>query len=810
MLSAASSLPQGQLPLSRTPLIGREREVAAVVTLVWDERVPLLTLTGPGGVGKTRLALEAAARLVGELPDDVCFIPLASVRDPDLVVTGIASALGVREVGLESIQDRLIERLTGRRLLLVLDNFEHILPAAGLVGDLLAACPELQILTTSRASLHLRDERIYPVPPLPLPDDTLARLLDELETNPSIKLFVQQARAVNPDFELTGENALVVATICTRLDGLPLAIELAAARTRALSPQALLSHLDQRLRLLTGGPRDAPARQQTLSDTIQWSYDLLSPEQQALFRLLSVFVGGFTLEAAQEVAYGAGSLNDLEQLIDASLITVGEGLDRTPRFGMLETIHEFGLESLSACGESPKAFERHAEYFTVLAEQAQPVLAGAPDQKQWLIRLDSDHANLQAAFDWSIHSGDVIRAYRMAISLDEFWHALGYGEEGRRWLMMILDLPADVSVDMQAAAHRSLGMLMREYGQYDEAEALHLRAIDLYHESGNLEGLAETYISAGDVSMYRGAYERASELYERGHALAEAAGIQRLVAVGLIGRCAIAVLVARDYDRAEGFAAQSLQISRAARDERNSAMALVFLGHVALWRGDLDAAERWAQECIACATEVGDFGWIALGLELTGYIELERAEYANAYQHFVESLRINWNARELMMCAECLEGLAGSAAGLGHHARGAQLLGVAAVLRDRIGSPVPPPRQARYDRTLATISSGLCTEQLAATVAEGRAWTLEHAIAYALEPLELVEPAPARDPLSILTRREIEVLRLLVEGYSNKEIAVELSISPHTAVRHVASIMNKLGAESRTAAATWAMRNGIA
>jgi predicted ATPase/class 3 adenylate cyclase len=693
------------LPRQPTPFLGREREVADVVGLLGTDEVQLLTLTGPGGTGKTRLALQAAADLLDDFPDGVFFVPLASVSDPALVPSAIAGALGIREEGERSLMDRLHDVLAPKWLLLVLDNVEHLIEAASAVGELLGASSALKVLATSRLPLHLRAEREYPVPPLALPRRKPPPTLEQLSQYESVRLFIERAQAVNPDFTVNNSNAPAVAEICHRLDGLPLAIELAAARVRMLPPEAMLARLEQRLPFLTRGARDAPARQRTLRDTIAWSYDLLDPSDQTLFRRLSVFAGGCTLDAAEAVANPAGDLDmfgGLERLVEHSLLRQVVGVTREPRFAMLETIREFGLERLSESGETDAVRRRHVAFFLALVEQAEPALLG-PEQLTWLTRLEAEHDNLRTALDWAI--GREETALQLAAGLAVFWLFRGHLSEGRGWLE---------------------------------------RALEARGEPGPV--YMQALVAAGEIARHLGDYERAAALQESGLALARTFGDRRAEARALLALGFLAGNVDGDFARAETLTEESLGLWRTLGEAWGIARALNNLGYGAYLRGDFGRAAALLDEAVAVAREAGDRSLLVYVLDSRGALAEAQGELRRAAGLYQEALALAQEIANPIAVALALSALAGVAAKRRQPANAARMLGAASALMEAIGASMTTEDEARVAETVSTAREFLGEVAFAAAWEEGRAQPLDQAVAEAL-PLgnELAMSAPTNN-----------------------------------------------------------------
>ena len=636
------------LPIQSTPLIGREAQIMAVQELLQHADVRLVTLTGPGGMGKTRLGMQVAVDLSDDFEHGVYFVDLAPIGDPGLVISTIAQTLKVRETSDQPLIASLEEYLREKRMLLLLDNFEQVVAAAPTVADLLATCPHLKLLVTSREVLHLRGEHEFPVPPLALPD---SKQLPELRPDlaPSIlshysavALFSQRAQAVKPDFRLTVQNAAAVAEICVRLDGLPLAIDLAAARCKIFSPQAILSRLGSRLGLLTGGAHDLPGRQQTLRDAIAWSYDLLDNPEMILFARLSVFVGGCTLEAIESVCRDPDLeidiLNGLTSLVDKSLLRQVEGIGDEPRFTMLETIREYALERLGESGEMESLRCRHTEYHLALAEQAEPELTG---QKQvaWLERLESEHDNLRAALGWAIEHCNTGWALRLCGALGQFWALHSYFSEGRGWLTRVLDIPHidSLSALARAKAFNWAGYLAYRQTDLTAARPLFEKSLELAREAGEKWVAAHALNGLGNVEWTQGNLAAARPIYEKSLALhreiADKWGIS--ISLGNLGNVAWAQ---SDYPMARSYYEESLAIDRELGDKQGIAWTLNVLGGLALTQGDFPAARTFFEESLALQQQVGDKSCTAEALNNLAMLARDQGDFKQAVSLAQESL----------------------------------------------------------------------------------------------------------------------------------------------------------------------------
>ena len=631
--------PIARLPVELTPFIGREREVAEISSLIRRASVRLVTLTGPGGSGKTRIAARVGSEALDAFPDGVVFVALAPMSDPRLLAPALAGELGVKDTGGLPVVDALKARIAGKRLLLVLDNFEHLLEAAPIAGELLAACPGLAVLATSRTCLHLVAEHEYPVPPLALPARAEAGDLDAVAGADAVSFFLDRTRSVKPDFALTDRNAPAVVEICYRLDGLPLAIELAAARLRLLSPQALLDRLGSRLDLLASSARDVPDRQRTLRAAIDWSYGLLAPEQQRLFARLAVFHGGCSLEAAEVVC---GSWQDVDvlpaltALVEQSLVRQSEGPAGEPRFAMLETIHAYAAEKLQTCDEFERMVERQAAYYLDLAEREE---RNDSDNASWFAQVRGDEDNFRAALEAFLGRGRVEEELRLSWTLLDYWATSGLQSEGRQWFDRGLEADNGVDRSVRCKALNGTANLARQQGEYDRAISLYRECVELADEIGDRTRSASALNSWGAAVMAQGDFDQALTLCTQALALFQEFGIEWGEGYALMNLAEAAARTG-DLERARELFQQAATVER----RLGNVWALVHiqgaLGETARWSGDLPAAKAWFEETLETAREIGHAGGEGTALVGLANVALDTGSFASSVAMLQASLPI--------------------------------------------------------------------------------------------------------------------------------------------------------------------------
>lgn len=803
---AAQDLPQ---PL--TALVGRDRELEEVRGMLLEPDTHLVTITGPAGVGKTRFALALTHYLRAEYQHGAAFVSLLASSGPELVLPNIARAFNIRDEGERSLDERLSAYLRHRQMLVVLDNFEQVVDAAPVVTELLAGCPALKVLVTSSVLLRVQGEREYALLPLPFPQPDELPTLEELSRMESVALFVQRARVVRPDFTLNESNAAAVAEICHKLDGLPLAIELAAARSKVLSPAALLSRLDDRFQVLVSTSRDVPARQQTMRNAIAWGYNLLEADEQALLRRLSVFNGGWTLQAAEVVCRlnAVDILDGLSSLADKSLVRQREQEDGELRFSMLETIREYALEKLAESGQLDDAHRAHALYFSNLSRLAVEELTGTHGP-EWLNLLEQDHDNLRSAMRWVIDWQEGELGLGLAEGLWRFWDVRGHMSEGRRWLTKLVALRgADTPTVDRSRSLFGLGRFAYQQADFPAAQAYFEESYAVGLHCGDLSAIAGALMQRGRIFLITGDHAAARTLYEEGLLLRRKAGEPWGIAMALLIRGRLDAEQG-DIEDARPFVEESLASFRAIGYHVGVASALSHLGNLALYEGRLDDARLRYEEGLAIQREIGDREGAGLSLMNLARVACNGGDQQRASELLSESMVIFEDLGSSVHVAACLEVFAEAAAREAHFELALQMAATAVTWRTIKSAPIPPVAESQFERLMSTLRQQLGNEGYVRSWELGRTMPLDRAIAVVVAGL----PAFTGDSPDLagdqgLTRRELEILQLVADGLSNQEIAARLYISPRTTTTHISNILRKLCVSSRTAAVATARRSGL-
>ena len=858
-------------PAILTSLVGREHEIHAVCTLLRRPEVCLVTLTGTGGVGKTRLSLQVATDLLNDFADGIYFIPLAVISDPDLVIPTIAQVLGVKESGERPLLDLLQAYSQDKRLLLLLDNFEQLVAAAPKLVALLTSCPRLKILVSSRAVLHLQVEYEFPVSPLALPDLSHLPEREALSQYAAVALFLRCAKTARPSFQLTSDNTRTIAEICVRLDGLPLAIELAAARLKLLSPQALLARLENRLQLLTSGARDAPVRQQTLRNTIAWSYDLLDAQEQRLFWRLAIFVGGSTLEAVEGLStelgeMSAGVLDGVASLIDKSLLRQVEQEAQELRLLMLATIREYAREILAASGELANVRQAHAAYYLRLSEQVELELGG-PQQAARLELLEREHDNLRAALSWFLEQAGNEKeieselnrelALRLGGALGKFWIVHGYISEGRNFLDRALAVGKPLASTRIEAAVQAKGLIIAGnlafiQNDYEHAEPLLQQSLTLYRELDDQPGIAFALSMLGSVTWTKGnmaaartlteealeiarkvddmervanslfvlgllfssqgEYTQARALLEKSVATHRAMGNKRGIAHALSQLVQVHLVSLEDRAKVGPLLEECLALSQALGFKEGIAASYCVSGQLALSQKDLVAARSFAEKSANLYRELGHRHGTANSLGLLAEVLTTGGDHAAAQALFEQSLAIACELNEQWVATVYLTKLGEVVAVQRKFTWAAQLWGAAEALRDAFSVPIPLAQRADYQRSLSAVRVHLGERAFVAAWTQGRTMTPLQALAARGQKPASSSPTTTTPPTypAGLTAREVEVLRLLASGLTDQQIAEKLVLSPRTVHAHLSSIYNKLTVTSRSAATRYAIEHHLA
>jgi predicted ATPase/DNA-binding SARP family transcriptional activator/DNA-binding CsgD family transcriptional regulator len=810
--AGASPRRRHNLPAALSSFVGREREILEVKRALAMTR--LLTLTGTGGSGKTRLALEVAKNLVGAYPDGVWLVELAGLSEENLVPQTIAGALRVQEQPGQPLPETLAEALRSKKMLLILDNCEHLIEAVARMLDvLLGSCQHLRVLATSREALDLAGEVRWPVPPLSAPTSEDALTAEELEGYESARLFVERASNRRPGSVTTTENARAVAQICRQLEGVPLAIELAAARVGTLSVEQISERLEDSLNLLTGGGRTVVPRQQTLRGALDWSHELLDEHERNLFRKLSAFMGGWTLGAAEVVGSG-GDIKEgdvlelLSNLVDKSLVVAEATKEGGVRYRMLEPVRKYAREKLKEGGETDAIQRRHAEFFLEVAEEAEPKLRG-PEQGEWLERLETDHDNLRVDLRWLLEHERPEMVLRLAGALWRFWYARGYLGEGRQWLEEALALSGEATA-LRARVLNGAGHLAWAQGDLEQAATLREEGLKLSRQMGDKAGVAASLNGLSFVARMRGEYLAARSLAQRALAIHRELSDRWGIGLSLFLSGAAATFQG-DYAAARPLLEEALAVCREVGDLEYIADSLGILGIMYVNQEDYAAARPVLEEALRIMSTLEDRRGVARCLSVLGDIALEQHEHRAARSRCEEALMMFKDLGDKWWIAWSLDGLAKVAAAQKQHTRAVRLFGSAKALRDSAGVSGPAHQRALCERYLAAARDELDKAAFAAAWDEGRKMTLEQSIEYALFEEE-EQPSSAtpveEEPPPTLTYREREVAALVARGLTNRQIAQELAITERTVETHVSKVLRKLGLGSRTQIAAWAIERG--
>jgi predicted ATPase/transcriptional regulator with XRE-family HTH domain len=733
-----STIPNN-LPAPATPFIGREAEVQVGTKLLRSDEVRLLTFSGPPGIGKTRLSLRVATAMLGmpDFAEGIYFVPLATIREPSAVAAHIARTLKVADDDTRTPVELLREYMRGKRILLLLDNFEQVVSAGPVVSELLLAAPGLKVVTSSREPLHLYGEHDFPVPPLSLPDPSDLPSFEKLEHYEGIRLFLQRASAVQPGFAISPDNASDIVAICARLDGLPLAIELAAARTRHFTPGEILQRLEPSLQLLVGGPQDLPPRQQTLRAAIEWSYDLLSPDEQFLFRALGLFAGADPNALRGVWSWHTTHANESEavapedvaaSLVDKNMLRLDPTEDGGARYWMLETIRDYALEKLNADPQGDEIAGQHTAYYLALAEEANVGIRG-PQGGEWLARLEVEHDNLRLALRRSLIRGDSKSTLRLGSALRWFWYLRGYVVEGRRWLDEALSVGTELSRE-RAEALTALGVLAERVGDHEGATAALTESLAAMRSLGDNVGVASALHNLAGVALEHSDYERAEAIYNESLAIWRSLDDKRSIG-STIHNMSLIAYSRGDYERALQMCREAIPLLEEAGDLTFVSRVLIAVGEILRLQGNYPEAAQYYRRSMDIADRLGDRKGKSLVLCNLGYVERRIGEIDRAEAYTLEALKFDVEAGDRANIAQDIIAVAGIAGARGEAEKAARLFAAAGVVLHEVGITLAPPDIIEYERDLSAAQAQLSDVRWAELTHEGEAMSLEEAVAYA-------------------------------------------------------------------------------